>query len=633
MTQPEIVAPVSFQETDTVTLTPPWFVQDSEYPPALATYKPLVNGKDTFQAVHEAIEKATHSVDIICWGFQPSMYFIRTGEKQPCIGELLMQKAKQGVKVRVLGWEAAFNAAGVAGEANLPGKRGLPIDDRKMQSATDDQYAYDRKWFAMCSIAGIPMPLWRDLDRPAFASRGFSLFDRAEIIHQARYHSADPNLSASTLGVLGAAATHHQKTVLVDYEAPEHAVGFVMGHNTLDEYWDTDAHSALKRDKASKPAPNAGPRGDTPRQDISSQVAGPILEHLHHNFATAWFDATGEDLMTTRDAMALGKRLKCPPNEQRHFAQILRTQAQEGRRDIETLYLQAVNNATGFIYIENQYFRWPPLAEMIKKAALAQTQGGRDPGKHGALHLFVITNVTDDGIGKGTVNTHRMLDSLGRADTMPKITQLQRIEAAKAKAAAQEQDLSELIADQAMTFVSHLLTGPNSEMSEKALQKQRDAESAAAFRMAVLEDQIKAIQQEVLKPEEIPNLKVHICSLVAPDSPPGNWMPVYIHSKLMIVDDVFTTHGSANINTRSMQVDSELNIAHEWASETQALRRRLWDLHTAGKGMQDDPEMSFVAWQEIIDENKKIQDMEGGGEPCAPLVRFHYGSDKLTDLD
>jgi phosphatidylserine/phosphatidylglycerophosphate/cardiolipin synthase-like enzyme len=652
MTQPEIVAPVSFQETDTVTLCAPWYVQDSEYGPALATYKPLVNGEETFGAVHEAIEKATHSVDIICWGFQPSMYFIRGAShslctadvptvggvkgvtwQHACIGELLMQKAKQGVKVRVLGWEMPFNTAGVGGEANLPGKGRVPIDDRKMQSATDDQYAYDRKWFAMCSIAGIPMPLWRDLERPAFASRGFSLFDRAEIIHQARYHGSDPNLSASTLGALGAFATHHQKTVLVDYEAPEHAVGFVMGHNTLDEYWDTDRHSALKRDPASKPAPNAGPRGDTPRQDISSQVAGPILEHLHHNFATAWFDATGEDLMTSRDAMALGKRLKCPANQQRHFAQILRTQAQEGRRDIEKLYLQAVNNATGFIYIENQYFRWPPLAEMIKKAAIAQAQGGRDPGKHGALHLFVITNVTDDGIGKGTVNTQRMLDSLGRADTMPKITQLQRIEAARAKAAAQEQDLSELIADQAMTFVSHLLTGPNSEMSEKTLQKQRDAESAAAFRRAVLEGQIKAIEQEVLKPEDIPNLKVHICSLVAPDSPPGNWMPVYIHSKLMIVDDVFTTHGSANINTRSMQVDSELNIAHEWAGETQALRRRLWDLHTAGKGMQDQSETAFKAWQKIIDKNKVRQSTETKRRPFAPLVEFHYCPATLTNLD
>jgi phosphatidylserine/phosphatidylglycerophosphate/cardiolipin synthase-like enzyme len=659
MTLPEIVAPIAFQDTETVTLSAPWFVQDTEYAPTLATYKPLINGEDTFGAVHEAIEKATYSVDIICWGFQPSMYFIRgashslrTAEvptvggvkgvtwQHACIGELLMQKAKQGVKVRVLGWEAPFNAAGVAGEANLPGKGRLPIDDRKMQSATDDQYAYDRKWFAMCSIAGIPMPLWRDLERPAFASRGFSLFDRAEIVHQARYHSADPNLNASTLGVLGAAATHHQKTVLVDYEAPERAVGFVMGHNTLDEYWDTDSHSSRNRDPASKPAPNAGPRGDTPRQDISSQVAGPILEHLHHNFATAWLDATGEDLMTTRDAMALGKRLKSPPDQQRHFAQILRTQAQEGRRDIETLYLQAVNNATGFIYIENQYFRWPPLAEMIKKAASAQAQGGRDPGKHGALHLFVITNVTDDGIGKGTVNTHRMLDSLGRADTMPKITRLQRIDAAKAKAAAQEPDLGELIADQATTLATELLslsttllTGGESAISEKAREKRRDAESAAAWRLAVLEDQIKAIEQEVIKPEEIPNLKVHICSLVAPDSPPGNWMPVYIHSKLMIVDDVFTTHGSANINTRSMQVDSELNIAHEWASETQALRRRLWDLHTAGKGMQDDPKVAFEAWQNVIKENKKRKGEKGGGKPYASLVEFHYCPATLTNLD
>nr|GEZ94176.1 hypothetical protein [Tanacetum cinerariifolium] len=150
MTLPEIFGPVSFQETDTVTLCAPWYVQDSEYGPALATYKPLVNGEDTFRAVHEAIEKATHSV-------------------------------------RVLGWEAPFNAAGLAGEANLPGKGRIPISDRKMQSATDDQYAYDRKWFAMCSIGGIPGPLWRDFEKPAYASRGFSLFDRAEIVHQARY--------------------------------------------------------------------------------------------------------------------------------------------------------------------------------------------------------------------------------------------------------------------------------------------------------------------------------------------------------------------------------------------------------------------------------------------------------------
>lgn len=129
--------------------------------------------------------------------------------------------------------------------------------------------------------------------------------------------------------------------------------------------------------------------------------------------------------------------------------------------------------------------------------------------------------------------------------------------------------------------------------------------------MTLLERQIDAIEKETFEEKpNIPGLKVHVCSLVAPDSPAGKpWMPVYIHSKLMIVDDVFTTHGSANINTRSMQVDSEMNIAHEWASVTQDLRRRLWDLHTDGKGVQDDAGAAFDTWRDIINRNK-----DGGGE-------------------
>ncbi|MNC61934.1 hypothetical protein D3C75_1119070 [compost metagenome] len=106
---------------------------------------------------------------------------------------------------------------------------------------------------------------------------------------------------------------------------------------------------------------------------------------------------------------------------------------------------------------------------------------------------------------------------------------------------------------------------------------------------------------------------------------------MYIHSKLMIVNDVFTTHGSANINTRSMQVDSELNIAHEWAEVTRALRRRLWSLHTAMEEPQDDPGKAFDAWQKIVDRNKDFQSEKL--TPDAPLVEFYYGEATLKDLD
>ncbi|OKA17245.1 hypothetical protein BOH73_23415 [Pseudomonas versuta] len=99
----------------------------------------------------------------------------------------------------------------------------------------------------------------------------------------------------------------------------------------------------------------------------------------------------------------------------------------------------------------------------------------------------------------------------------------------------------------------------------------------------------------------------------------------------MIVNDVFTTHGSANINTRSMQVDSELNIAHEWVSVTRALRRRLWNLHTNGMGAQDDPEEAFDMWQKIINKNKGLKSKKL--TPDAPLVEFYYDKAILKDLD
>ncbi|HGW4676740.1 phospholipase D-like domain-containing protein [Klebsiella pneumoniae] len=109
-------------------------------------------------------------------------------------------------------------------------------------------------------------------------------------------------------------------------------------------------------------------------------------------------------------------------------------------------------------------------------------------------------------------------------------------------------------------------------------------------------------------------------------------MPVYIHSKLMIVNDVFTTHGSANINTRSMQVDSEMNIAHEWASVTRDLRRRLWNMHTNGRGGQDDAKDAFKAWEDLINANAKLQGT-GKGRPEASLIKFYYSKPTLSDLD
>ncbi|BAU76401.1 phospholipase D-like domain-containing protein [Metapseudomonas furukawaii] len=633
MTIREIVVPLSLQHTQEVMCTSPWFVSDTEYRPRPATYRPLINGEEAFRAVHEAIARATRSVDIICWGFQPSMYFIRDGNA-PCIGELLMAKAKDRknpVRVRILGWEMIGNTAGFADEANLPGKR-PHLWDRAGQSSTDEQYAYDREWFSKCAAWDGQAAAWTK-PLPVFVSRGFDPMQRAEIAYRAALNSLDPDLSMSTIGTLAGTVTHHQKTVLVDYEVPELAVGFVMGHNMLDEYWDTDQHSAWGRTYTDRPAPDRGARGHLPRQDISSRVTGPILAHLHHNFATAWRRETGEDLFVTRQAASVAEKLALWEKDPLIMGQLLRTQAQEGKRDIERAYLQAINNATQFIYIENQYFRWPPLADAIIEAAKVQTNNGRDPGLHGALHLFVITNVTDGGIGAGTVNTQRMLERLGREETIPEITKLRRIDQAKQRAAELEpawHERAERKVLEAMTSLSDTLGG--TQLGDKAREARQQAAEAARQRAADLEAEIEQIKRNpVNRPPERPGLKVHICSLVSGDSPANDWVPVYIHSKLMIVDDVFTTHGSANINTRSMQVDSELNIAHEWHEVTQAMRRRLWNLHTAGQGGQDNPKDAFMAWEDLIRRNKERQSKDL--PPDTPLVEFLYDKPTLSNLD
>jgi phosphatidylserine/phosphatidylglycerophosphate/cardiolipin synthase-like enzyme len=184
------------------------------------------------------------------------------------------------------------------------------------------------------------------------------------------------------------------------------------------------------------------------------------------------------------------------------------------------------------------------------------------------------------------------------------------------------------------------VTAANTQMrNASSPQQQVDAQRAIDTAQA---RQVKLQQQyddnldtgKAVLPQAIPGLKVHVCSLVAPDSPAGSpWMPVYVHSKIMIVDDVFLTHGSANINRRSMEVDSELNICHERMDVTQPLRRHLWNIHTGGEknGASDVPDDAATAWENIIKQNSRNQ--SGNLSPIASLIGFMWTGASRLRLD
>jgi phosphatidylserine/phosphatidylglycerophosphate/cardiolipin synthase-like enzyme len=101
----------------------------------------------------------------------------------------------------------------------------------------------------------------------------------------------------------------------------------------------------------------------------------------------------------------------------------------------------------------------------------------------------------------------------------------------------------------------------------------------------------------------------------------------------MIVDDVFLTHGSDNINRRSMEVDSELNICHERMDVTQPLRRHLWNIHTGGErnGASDVADDAATAWENIITRNARNQ--KNGLAPTASLIGFTWTGASRLRLD
>ncbi|WP_354685091.1 phospholipase D-like domain-containing protein [Cupriavidus necator] len=662
MTKQSITTPFALSCTNRATITFPWFVQPAEYYPAPCTFKPLVNGEEAFGEVYDAIKNAQRSVDIVCWGFQPSMYFKRDGSDAVSIGQLLARKGASSdkVRVRLLCWQDDYSLAEWS-ENNMPGnnwatmvKPYLPdwllarVDMIQRDYQRDFQREFDLVWYLRANLNNVTKgtsirqiaqrfaarklghALGVQFPGIELATRGFSEWDRAETAFRTWLQGKDKESSARTKAmngaVMAATPTHHQKMVLIDYELPEQAVGFVMGHNMLDTYWDRDDHSCERMH------PRNGRNGLHPRQDISSRVTGPLLQYLNQNFCEAWDEATGQELGRSRAAVAAQLQL-CHNGDTPVMGQLLRTQPKHARFEIEEMYMQAVNNATRFIYIENQYFRLPALAEKIKAAVQAQYARGRDPGKHGPIHLFVVTNSNDEGIGPGTVKTYRMLEALGKADAMPAVAKLERENARQAdlhrqydEAAARAKQAEQSIAG-AYQY-SHL----GKEYVQKSLAQAQERLKQARAKQAELETEMKKSAQDVGPSPEIPGLKVHICTLVAPNSPPGNWGYVYVHSKLMIVDDVFMTLGSANINTRSMMGDSELNICHENGSVTRPLRQRLWHVHTKDMGAQGDIAKAFEAWQKIIDENARRQ-KTGKETPYASLVGFLRESEKRSNLD
>ncbi|MBN6066011.1 hypothetical protein HYE66_05995 [Aggregatibacter actinomycetemcomitans] len=623
---------------------------------APATIKPLVNGETAFGTLHDYLAKAKHSIEIAIWGFQPSMFFKRDGYS-PCIGDLLIQKALEGVQVKVLVW--SMDGAQTFTEANLGNMPFLPevpffsakYQKRREEGVTDEQMDYDYWWYmAVAGFKSRPQYRVTDASAPfdaaysrlhnfANSSQCLNLQFKTRRIEEQQNDYVDNTLPASVKGTLAETGSHHQKTVLIDFAYPERAVGFVMEHNMVDNYWDTSFHKM----ETVRYAPNEGRHTPTPLQDVSSLVTGIVLKDLDRNFCESWnrennqyFPLQHDAEQSARDAAyktplertALSLDYKGYPKPEGCVeieGQILRTYDKPDVENIKEVYLRNIIKVSSFLYTENQYFRWPPLVDKFKQHWQSMKAMGRDDTT--PIFWFVVTNSSDAGIGAGTATTDTMLGKLGRQDVMPnvalkkvisqQIVEKERVlrgyqeaveesenEGIKAKAAALEEDLDKL---------------------------KRTAEEAKTRPEALYRD----VTDEI-------GIKSHICTLVANEDAieQALWQEVYVHSKVTIMDDLFTFIGSVNLNTRSMQQDSELGIISESQKVALNLRRELWGLHTKGntEANPEEPlhcfgstEKVFDAWKRLLERNK--QEKSKGNKPLYPLQEFFRASDDISRLD
>lgn len=226
--------------------------------------------------IYDSICDAKHFIYITGWSVDTSISLLRGKEREkaikdgnysPYIGELLKQKAEEGVVVNLLVW------SDLSSSASVPYMDGvLGTHDKESQKYFEDTHVT----FKLASMVG-----------------------------------DDLNTIREKIGK-AAMFTHHQKLVILDVAREDNTekrepLAFVGGVDLTDGRWDNRSHPLFRTlgDDHKGDAYNAcfnvdadmtGPR--QPWQDIHSSVRGPGVLDVVRNFTERWYkqaaDAVGD---------------------------------------------------------------------------------------------------------------------------------------------------------------------------------------------------------------------------------------------------------------------------------------------------------------------------------------------------
>ncbi len=645
-----------------------WFLE-----PAHPKYKKnalqvLICGEDAFKQIAEDIKHAQASIDIICWGFDPAMELTRSGSVWPR-GDtwgLLLADAAEGklnggkpVQVRLLSW---YGFIGNQGTNNMPGY-GADSDYELRQAAS--------RGMAAALMPGGKLPPMPEPTSPRDRRETFNAqWYRKAVSGQIKnltIRTRDGDSAAVVSSLKGEPgkrgfieqtgmahlATHHQKTILIDYEheGGRHAVGYVMGLNSVTDYWDTQQH-AFHDPRRGAPWEGHGDDDDSclmPYQDYACRVRGDALVAVSQNFTSAWNRAKGGGtaLARSHDLKAAPAGLTAALGQARSQAQIVRTQPEEGEKSIQLLYRQASSFARRYLYAENQYFQNTQWAQQLKAEREAFVRGWRacskTPDDMPNLHVMVVIPTPERA--QMVPRTYDTVKVLGHADSMPK--QDKKVED-ELKAHAQWEAHAQEARAKGQAPNPYAYPGAMSDVAKDAKATGDKANVSNELNMLgmrtlvgslwTFNHQWRTTQRKEIDTarewEGVPSAKQRHTAMLDRINK-ARYREIYIHSKLLLIDDSMFTLGSANLNQRSMAVDSEINIASDDPQVCTDLRKRVWGLHTGNaEGCNPsslEPKViakAFDRWEDLMKNNA---DRKPKGLPPTGFL-FPFNDDRTSSI-
>jgi phosphatidylserine/phosphatidylglycerophosphate/cardiolipin synthase-like enzyme len=602
--------------------------------------KVFICGETAFADIAKEIKAAKHSIDICCWGFDPGMELVRdegkkTWPRGETYGDLLIAagKGKDKVRIRLLVW---YSKIGSPAALNMPGYSHGTNPWRSVGGSTEaDQIGAKRSVALLQEKYRTPAVTLRAVGTPArgtgavgtITPESLSEMAREEYCHNwyraafaglltgisIQTRAGDPafiekslasekykpgglgDLEAERTGMVRV-GTHHQKTLLIDYDykGGAKAVGYVKGLNSVTDYWDTEDHliedpkrecggereagEAVQVDEGKKA--DAGFKTFKPYRDYACRISGGALASVYANFVRAWGRAGGDTLLDDLETIPSALKRKGIPGAH-SSVQIVRTQPEENDKTAKEMYFLATDtasNATGYLYIENQYFQYQEWAERLIQARknvmarwkAASPAAGKTKGDMPLLHVFIVMPVAERG--QMVPRTYDTLAVLGQ--------------------------------QAGMTGQAALIDKENKNVhtgvSRGGMVYTKPKPTVVEYANGIDKPSVAALEQKY-------GLKVAVAMLQTSgyDQRRVRYREIYIHSKLLLVDDSFFSLGSANLNQRSMAVDSELNLATNDARRAKELRQKIWGKLSGGtvdgkNGSPSEIAGEFLKWTETM---------------------------------